>query len=387
MTSSIHSDVSNAVRLSGRRFEQSPFYDFYANGNTILGVVAGRYYAVHNGEDPVETYWNLRRRAVLYDVPEKPWEIVGPDALPFLERIFARRIDTLSECWGRYAIACTHDGGTFTDGILFKMEENRYWYVQPDGEIKTWLLAHSAEFDVVIRDPKSRVLQIQGPTSKRIMADATNGAIGDGMKYFQSGYYDVGGQELYVSRTGWTGELGYEVYTVSPTTDHRKLWNHLFEAGRAHGMTFGSLASMETRRIEAGILDNVTDFDMSVNPFEAGLDSFIDLQKEDYIGRQALQNTNKEVLLLGVKCFEATPGYGGEVIRHSKVVGEVTAAAWSPTLDCGIGYVRFFESSDWIGMKLEVSSERGELFPCEIVPFPFYDSEKKIRRGIDTRIP
>ena len=245
-------------------------------------------------------------------------KIQGPDVLPFLERVFARRIDTLSEGRGRYAIACTREGGAFMDGILFKMDMDRYWYVQPDGNLETWLMAHKSEFEVTIRDPKSRVLQIQGPNSISIMADLTSGAIDDDMKYFHSGIYDVGGQELYVSRTGWTGELGYEVYSVGAVTDHKRLWDHITESGRAHDMTFGSMASMETRRIEAGILDNLTDFDTAMNPFEAGLGPFIDMEKSDFIGREALQSANRQVLLYGLKCAKAIPGYGGEVVDGSR---------------------------------------------------------------------
>ena len=387
MSHSIHSDVASTVRVSGRRFEQSPYYNFYANDDTVLGVVAERYYSVFNGEDPVEAYWNLRRQAVLYDVPEKPWEIQGPDALAFLERIFARRLDTLAECRGRYAIACTHEGGTFMDGILFKMEQDRYWYVQPDGPLKPWLIAHQSGFDVNIRDPISRVLQIQGPASKKIMIDLTNGAINDNMKYFHSGYFDIGGQEIYVSRTGWTGELGFEVYSVGATTDHKKLWNDIHESGRPHGMIYASMASMETRRIEAGILDNVTDFDTSTNPFAAGLGPFIDLEKEGYIGREALQTVDQEVLLVGLKCAGATPGYGGKVMQDGIVVGHVTAATWSPTLECGIGYVRFDYADSWVGKNLCVETASGQYEACDIVPLPFYDADKNIPRGIDTLIP
>ena len=275
------------------------------------------------------------------------------------------------------------------DGILFKMAENCYWYVQPDGALHPWLLALSAGYDLSISDPKGRVLQIQGPASKQIMADLTNGAIDDSMRYFHSGYFDIGGQHLYVSRTGWTGELGYEVYTVEKSsnlfalTDHRKLWNDLMEAGQSHGMEYGSMASMEIRRIEAGILDNITDFDITMNPFQAGLGSFIDLDKEGYIGREALLEADQSILLLGLKTTKGVPAYRGEVFDGSKLVGHVSAAAWSPTLECGIGYVRFDEPSDWIGSSLEVEGSNGDRVSCEIVALPFYDQEKKIPRGLD----
>lgn len=234
----------NTVRISARRFEQSPYFDSYVSPETVLGVASGRYYESVNGKDPVETYWNLRRKSVLYDVPEKPWQIEGPDAVPFLERIFARQISNLPGGRVRYAIACTHDGGTFMDGILFRMEENRFWYVQADGDLETWLIAHSDGFDIKISDPNSRVLQIQGPNSMKVMADATSGSIDKSMKYFDSGFYDIGGQELYVSRTGWTGELGYEIYSGGAKTDHKRLWNDVFEAGSPYGMVYGSMASM-----------------------------------------------------------------------------------------------------------------------------------------------
>ena len=218
MPSPLNSDMTDTVRISARRFEQSPYYQHYANPKTVLGVAAGRYYPSSNGEDPVETYWALRRKAVLFDVPEKPWQIEGPDVLPFLERIFARRIGTLAPGRGRYAIACTPDGGTFMDCILFNLAENRFWCVQPDGALEEWLIAHSDGLDVKISDPASRVLQIQGPNSMTIMSDATDGAIDESMKYFDSGYYDVGGQQLYVSRTGWTGELGLSLIHISEPT-------------------------------------------------------------------------------------------------------------------------------------------------------------------------
>ena len=374
------SSPPGTVRIGATRFEQSPYYEYYANPQTLLGVAANRFYAANNGEDIVETYWALRREAVLFDVPEKPWQIEGPDALPFLEKIFARQIGSLKQGRGCYAIACTSAGGAFMDGILFKLEENRYWYVQPDGALEEWLQAHREGFDVKISDPGSRVLQIQGPHSMKIMADATNGAIDDSMKYFHSGYFDIGGQQLYVSRTGWTGELGYEIYSDA-ATDHKRLWDQLFEVGAPQGMIFGSLAAMGIRRIEAGILDNISDFDTSMTPFEAGLGKFIDLNKEGYIGKAALQKADRQTLLLGVKSAAAAACDGAEILDGNDGVASVTTGVWSPYLDCGIGYARFNKRGDWVGKSLKMETRQGELVDCEIVTLPFYDAEKLIPRG------
>lgn len=374
--------ASSTVRIDAGRFEQSPFFECYANPDTVLGVAANRYFADDNGEDTEETYWALRQKAVLFDVPEKPWQIEGPDALPFLERIFARPIETLAEGRGRYAIACTADGGIFMDGILFKLANNRYWYVQPDGAFEEWLVAHKDGFDVSFSDPNSRVLQIQGPQALKVMSDASNGAIDETLKYFGAGLFDIGGQELYVSRTGWTGELGYEIYSDGARTDYKRLWNNLLEAGSPHGMVFGSLKAMGIRRIEAGIMDNLSDFDMSMTPFQAGLGAFIDLNKSDFIGKSALFEADRQPLIYGIKCPSARPFYHAEITDGQTRVGRVTASAWSPCLGCGIGYARFNEAGNWAGRSLLMRTQRAELVSCEIVTLPFYDAEKRIPRGL-----
>ena len=370
------------VRIPAERFEQSPYFEFYANPHTVLGVAANRYFPDDNGEDTEEIYWTLRREAVLFDVPEKPWQIEGPDAVPFLERIFARPISDLPEGRGRYAIACTPGGGVFMDGIVFRLTANRFWYVQADGALEEWLAAHKQGFEVKISDPESRVLQLQGPNSIKIMSDLTDGAIDESLGYFGAGYFEIGGQRLYVSRTGWTGELGYEIYSDGARTDYKRLWNDLFDAGASHGLVFGSIKAMGVRRIEAGILDNLSDFDMSMTPYQAGLGAFIDLDKADFIGKSALLAADREPLIHGIKCRSARPYYGAEITDGRTRVGRVTASGWSPYLDSGIGYARFNRPGDWVGKRLSVQTRQGDRVECEIVALPFYDAEKRIPRGL-----
>lgn len=124
-------------------------------------------------------------------MPERPVQIEGPDVVPFMERVFARRISNLPVGRGRYAIACTPKGGVFIDGVLLNFSKNRYWHVQPDGGLEAWLLALSEGFDVMISDPHSRVLQIQGPASLAIMNVASAAAIDERMGYFHSGFFDL----------------------------------------------------------------------------------------------------------------------------------------------------------------------------------------------------
>ena len=381
------SDLENTVRISARRFEESPFIERTDSPQMIRGVYAGRYLPIYLGEDPVEKYWTLRRKALIFDVPEKPVEIAGPDAAPFLEKVLSRKVSTLEEGRGLYAIACTPQGGVFMDGILFKLEENRYWYVQADGPFETWLMAHSGGFDVTVSDPNSRVLQIQGPASIDIMKAASNNVIDENLRYFRSGFFELGGQKLYVSRTGFTGELGYEIYCNGASTDHLALWDHLIAAGEPFGMEFSSTRAMTIRRIEAGILGNLTDMDTTMTPFEAGLEPFINMNKGDFIGRASLEDKDRRSCLLGVTCQTETPAAGSAIIQNSNEVGYITAGVPSPTLECGIGYVRFMEPGDWIGQQLSLKLPSGQTHQCKVVELPFFDRDKNIVRGVDRSIP
>ena len=362
--------------------ELSPFHNCYANENTVLRLAAGRFYAHHNGEDVISSYWALRKKAALFDVPERPVEIAGPDAVAFLEYLVARKIKDMEVGRGRYALICTHEGGIFMDGILFRLAENRFWLVHPDGDLDMWLLAHSRGFDVKVSDPKSRVLQLQGPKSFRIMQDATRGAITQNFRYFHSGLFNFDGQQVYVSRTGWTGELGYELYTLGEQTDCPRLWDHLMRKGKPYGMVFSSMQAMNIRRIEAGIFDSGSDFDSSMTPFESGLENFIDLGKKGFMGRDALMVANSGVRLFGLRCNSSTPHASDLVLSDNAPVGKVTTGAFSPYLECGIGYVRFDKPSDWSGKILTLQSHKFGEVSCTIVDLPFYDQEKLLPRDL-----
>jgi len=381
------SDLENTVQVSARRFEESPYIQRTDSEKMVRGVYAGRYFPIYLGEDPVDKYWTLRRKALIFDVPEKPVEISGPDACAFLEKVLARKITPLQEGRGLYAIACTPQGGVFMDGVVFKLGADRYWYVQADGAFETWLLAHSGGFDVSISDPGSRVVQIQGPASIDIMKAASDGAVDEQLRYFRSGFYTIGGQELYVSRTGFTGELGFEIYSDGESTDHLALWDHLIAAGEPFGMEFSSTRAMTIRRIEAGILGNLTDMDTSMTPFEAGLAAVIDMDKSDFIGRDALANCDQRSLLMGVTCQSETPAAGAAIVDNGNLVGHVTAGVPSPTLGCGIGYARFYEVGEWVGKTMELKLPDGTVHACEIVDVPFFDAKKDIVRGVDRTIP
>ncbi len=373
------------LRLSAKRYDQSPYLSKYMVDDAVFGLYANRFYPLSLNGDPVAEYWKLRREAMLYDVPEKPLEISGPDALELLERVFTRKISGLKQWRARYAIACTPQGKILMDGVLIKLDDDRYWYVQANGEFQSWLLAHSAGLDVRVHDPKSWVLQIQGPKSLEILDAATEGNLPDDFNYFHAKMFNFGGQDLLVTRTGWTGEMGFEVYST-PETDHLALWDHLIEHGQPFGMISGSLESMGIRRIEAGILDNGTDIDPTMTPFEAGLGMFVNFKKESFVGRDALQAADRTRLLFGLVCESGIPGAGFEVHQNGAKVGQMTTGGWSPTLEKGIGYVRFQQPADhpegWLSQTVTLVDRDGERHAAQVVLLPFYDEEKRIPKGL-----
>ena len=381
------SDLKSTITISARRFEESPFIERTNTPNMIRGVYAGRYFPMQIDEDPIEKYWLLRQKAVIFDVPEKPIEISGPDASSFLNKVLTRDITNVQEGRGYYALACTPQGGIFMDGVIFKFNDNKYWYVQADGPFEDWLIAHSSNYNIKITDPKSRVLQIQGPASLEIMKKASRGIIDENMKYFRSGFFDIGGQKLYVSRTGFTNELGFEIFSDGLKTDHLALWDHLMECGKPFGMEFSASRAMTIRRIEGGIFGNLTDIDTSMTPFEAGLGLFVNMDKSDFIGKDSLKEKDKRTCLFGLTCEKAVPAAGSKVILKNKIVGYVTAGVPSPTLQIGIGYVRFYEPDSWIGQDLLLELPGGDFYEARVVNFPFIDLEKKIVRGLDRSIP
>ena len=158
-------------------------------------------------------------------------------------------------------------------------------------------------------------------------------------------------------------------------------------SGEPHGMEFSSTSSMTIRRIEAGILGNTTDMDTTMTPFEAGLAPFIDMDGGDFVGRTALLRADRRPVLHGLKCPDALPSIASTVLDGDAPVGRMTMGVLSPTLECGIGYVRFNEPGDWPGRSLRIRLPTGAVHPCEIVDLPFVDPEKLLARGLDRTIP
>ena len=242
----------------------------------------GPHYCVYNRRlmaceldalDTAEGYWLLRTKAAVLHTGEWPIEFSGRDAEKLLNLLFTKDISKVRPGRCGYGLACLDTGGMITDGVLLRLEQDRFWYAQADGDFINWARAHAKGMDVSIRDPKVYVSQVQGPRALDILAEAAEGGLPEPFGYFGIARVNFAGQEVVITRTGYTNELGWEFYT-EPHHDAEGLWAHLDKVGKSHEMTIFGLDSMNIRRIEAGILNAGADFDETTNPFEVGAWAF-----------------------------------------------------------------------------------------------------------------
>ena len=360
---------------------KSPWFSRTWSEDAFYSEYAGRLVLQSLGNDTVEEYWDLRKSVGLFDVPERPIEIRGRDVVKFLNRVFTRPVDKQRIGRGSYGLLCHQGGGMVCDGILFRLADDRFWYVHADADVHLWLVALAIDYQVEIHDPNSWVLQVQGPKSLQVLARACDGGAPDEFRYFDAFEGTMGGQPVLVSRTGWSAELGFEVYNMDAAVDGPALWDHLIAAGAEFGMRGSSQMAMNIRRIEGGILNYRSDMNWHTTPYDMGLGAFVDLDSHDFIGRVALRKANKTARFTGFNCASRQLSYGAALMASGKVIGRVTAYEISPYMECGVGFA-LLDSADSLNRSaVNISDRDGEPCPVEFVALPFYDAAKNIPRG------
>ncbi len=330
-------------------------------------------------------YWTLRQKAAVLNTGEYVLQFQGPDAERLLDRLFTKDMTRVRVGRCGYGLACYEDGGLLVDGILLRLAEDCFWYAQADGDFYSWARAHAIGMEVEISDPEVFVSQVQGPSSLRILAAACNQGMPEPFGYFGMAKVDLGGQQVVISRTGYTNELGWEFYT-EPHHDAHALWGHLSAAGKDYDMEIFGLDAMHIRRIEAGILNAGSDFDRTTTPYDVGLDRFVDEDKADFIGKAALQNAPRSNRLTGLYC-ESEPHIGGEILIDNAVAGKVTAGAVSPYLKRGIGIGLMQQAGFQEGNGVRIRCIDGKLYDGELASLPLYDKQAEIPRGKMVDIP
>ena len=333
-----------------------------------------------------EMYWKIRQELIFRHTGEHPYEISGPDALKLLQKIFPRDISKIKIGRCSYQFACYHDGGMITDGILLRIDQNKYWFAQAEGDMFSWYKAHAEGLNVKIDEPNVWISQVQGPRSMELLDILTKTNTSSNWKYFDWKEVNISGEKTIISRSGFSNELGWEIY-FRPENNIEKLGDLILEEGSKMGMIITATPVFRCRRIEAGLLSAGQDFTNKTNPYSVGLGRFVDIDKENFIGKEALQKANKKCLTWGIRVDGGTAIRGKSLKINNKVVGEVTSSTWSPYQVCGVGIVHMQDSNYGPGTLLDVDCTNGRVHKGELCKLPMYDAKGEIVKGINKDIP
>ena len=333
-----------------------------------------------------EQYWKTKQEVILRHTGEHPYEIKGPDALKLLQKIFPRDISKVKKGRCSYQFACYHNGGIITDGLLLRIDDDRYWFAQADGEMFSWYNAHSDGLDVEILEPNVFISQVQGPKSMDLLDQLIDEPIAKSWNYFDWIEVTMANEKVIVSRTGFTNELGWEIY-FRPENNSEKLGDLILSEGSKMGMIITGTPAFRGRRIEAGLLSAGQDFSIETNPFSVGLGHFVDLEKDDFIGKKALLNANKECRSWGIRVVDGIAKKGRSLKLNGKIVGKVTSSTWSPYQVCGVGIVLLDNSEIGPGTVIDVECIDNKIHKAELCKLPMYDAKGEIVRGIKKDIP
>ena len=368
----------------GTQIRKSPYFKSTVKWGATGFSVYNHMYIPRDFGNPEQNFWNLVNEAILCDVAvERQVEITGPDAAKFVQLLTPRDLTKLSIGQCKYVLIVNNDGGILNDPVLLRLAENHFWLSLADSDILLWAqgVALNSGLNVKINEPDVSPLQLQGPKSGKIMEALFGKSIND-LKYYYLRELDLDGIPLIVSRTGWSSELGYELY-LRDGSKGDDLWEKIMTAGEKFGLKPGHTSSI--RRIEGGMLSYHADADINTNPYELGLDRLVNLNIEsDFVGKNALIKINKD----GIKrkqvglIIDCDPLKGPNttfwpLIKNNKVVGKITSAVYSPRLKKNIALAMISLNCSEIGtiLEVEISSKKNKV---TIVEKPFYDPKKKI---------
>ena len=278
----------------GARLRRSPYFEATQRYGCRAYTVYNHMFLPSCYDDPVAEYWHLLEHVTLWDVSvERQVEVTGPDAFRFTQLLTPRDLSRCRVGAGRYALITAQDGGIINDPVLLRLGENHFWLALADSDVLLWAraVAMRTEMRVEIREPDVSPLQVQGPKSKVVMQALFGERVRD-LSYYSFFETTLDGIPLVVTRTGWTGEVGYEIY-LRDGSRGVELWERIMEAGAPHNIR--PTGPSDIRRIEAGLLNYGVDMTLGNNPFEVGLGRLVDLDKEgEFIGRDALRRVQAE---------------------------------------------------------------------------------------------
>jgi aminomethyltransferase len=368
------------------------------------------YFAVSSYEEHHEHEYNaIRNAAALIDVsPLFKYSITGPDAARFVDRLITRDVSKMSVGQVYYTPWCDERGYVIDDGTVTRLGETRFRWTAADPNLR-WFTQNAAGLQVHVADISEEVaaLALQGPTSARLLRAASTADI-DRLKYFRVTSGSIGGVTVEISRTGYTGDLGYEVWI--PAGSAVSVWDALMDQGRPFDIKPAGMLALDVARVEAGLLLIEVDFFSSkkeliapqrYTPFEMGLGRLVSLDKGRFVGQQALRREHAEGprrQIVGLQIdwpsveriydnagLPPTVGATASrtpvpVYRGSKQVGKATTTTWSPVLKKMIALATIdrphFADGTTLDMELTVEAVRHRV-PVKVVPTPFFNPPRK----------
>ncbi|HKS71359.1 MAG TPA: glycine cleavage system aminomethyltransferase GcvT [Ktedonobacterales bacterium] len=333
----------------------------------------------------LEEHKAVRQRAGLFDVSHMgEFRVEGAGALAFLQGLVPNDVARLGDNQALYSQICLENGGTLDDLIVYRRGAERYMVVVNAGTMEkdwAWFSQHAdgrPDLTLANVSDATGLIALQGPLAQRILQPLTETPL-ESIVYYHCQQGTVAGIECVISRTGYTGEGGFEMYCAAEQTG--ALWDNLLAAGKPEGLLPCGLGARDTLRLEAGYCLYGHELTESITPLEAGLGWTVKLNKgTDFIGRQALEDEKRDGLrqkLVGIVPRErGIPRAGYGIFVGSERVGEVTSGTQAPTLGhpVALGYVPPSHAAPGTAVAIDI---RGNLVPAEIVPLPFYKRPPK----------
>ena len=371
----------------GTQIRKSPFFDATVKWGAKDFSVYNHMYIPRDFGNPEQNFWNLINDAILCDVAvERQVQIKGPDASKFVQMMTPRDLSNMKVGQCKYVILVNQNGGVLNDPILLKVSEDKYWFSLADSDILFWAqgLAANGDYNIEVSEPDVSPLQLQGPKSREIMIKIFGEQISD-LKYYWFKRFRFNNTELIISRTGWSSELGYEIFLTDSNVGN-ELYEHIMKIGEPMGLKPGHTSTI--RRIEGGMLSYHADMTINTNPLELGMDKFIDLNNDfDFIGKDALIKINKDGLKRKqVGLFLNTDRMNGpntrfwDVMIDDKTVGKVTSAVYSPRLEKNIALAMVDIKYSDLDQELTIN-DGSSYFSAVVVKKPFYDPNKNLTKS------
>jgi len=366
---------------------RTQLYDVYSK--TVKIVVFAGFEMPLYFKDIAPEHLAVRNSVGIFDISHMGRVIVsGPDSERFLNHVITSDVSTLSPNSAQYTVMCTESGGIVDDFVVYRLEKEKFLVVFNAGNREkdyNWLIRNSEMFNVTIQNVSDNVamLAVQGPKAEKTLQNVSSEDLSK-IGRFKCGSSRFAGEDVFVARTGYTGEDGFEILvwnaSVSKSDSAVKLWSAILDAGQSYGIEACGLGARDTLRLEAGLCLYGNDIDENTTPLEAGLGFVVKLQKNSFVGKELLVKQKAEGpkrKRIGIVLVDqGIPRPGFEIYSSmGDKIGRLTSGTFSPLLKQGVGmgYVETSQALEGVSVNLNI---RGKMAKAKIAAFPLYDSEK-----------